>query len=126
MTNQVQNLKDKKFDLANRTTILGENIILFASQIKTGPITNPIINQIVRSGTSIGANYMEADGADTKKDFIYKIGICKRESKETLHWLRMVAIACPDLVIQARILWKEVHELVLIFSTIIRNSKLKH
>jgi len=64
--------------------------------IPTNPINNPLITQLVKAGTSIGANYMEADGAESKKDFRHKISLCKKESKETKHRLRMIAKANPS------------------------------
>ena len=84
----------------------------------------PLISQIVRAGTSIGANYMEADAASTKKDFRHKISLCKKEAKETMHWLRMIAKADYEKSEKCRTLWKEAHELTLIFSAIL-NSKRK-
>jgi len=74
-----------KYDLEERTAVFGEKIIKFAKSLKRNPINNPLISQIVRSGTSIGANYMEADAANTKKDFRYRISLCRKESKETKH-----------------------------------------
>jgi len=88
-------------------------------------INRPLVNQGVRSGTSIGANYMEADGAESKKDFIHKLGICKKEAKETMHWLRMISKANPDRKDDCRKLWKEAHELTLIFSSIINKTRNK-
>ncbi len=123
MTNQIQNQNDKKYDLEERTAKFGENIIEFCQKIPETPVTRPLINQIVRSGTSIGANYMEADAAESKKDFRHKIGICKKESKETMHWLRMIAKAVPIKKDECRELWKEVHEFVLIFSSILNKKK---
>ena len=108
-----------KYDLEERTSVFGEKIIEFAKSIKKNSINNPLISQIVRSGTSIGANYMEADAANTKKDFKYKISLCRKESKETKHWLRMIAKANPGLLKETRVLWKEAHELTLIFSAIL-------
>ena len=70
---------------------------------------------MVRSGTSVGANYMEADGAESKKDFKYKIAICKKESKETMHWFRMIAEANSEKAERCRELYKEAHKLALIF-----------
>lgn len=113
-------LNERKYDLEERTAKFGENIIIFAGKIPKNVVTLPIISQLVRSGTSIGANYCEADGAESKKDFKHKIGICKKEAKETKHWLRMIALASPESKDEARVLWKENHELVLIFSAIIR------
>ena len=88
--------------------------------IQLTSITSPLISQVVRSATSIGANYMEADAADSKKDFRFKISLCKKESKETMHWLRMLSRAAPKTIEDCRRLWKEVHELVLIFSSILK------
>lgn len=102
--------------------MFGEQIIIFAKEIPENTITKPIISQLIRSATSIGANYMEADCAESKKDFNHKIGICKKESKETTHWLHMVAIADSDKKEKCRILWQEAHELTLIFSTIVRKK----
>jgi len=121
MLNQVQNPKSKdKYDLEERTAVFGEDIIRFAKNLPRNVINNPLISQLVRSGTSIGANYMEADGAESKKDFRHKIGICKKEAKETMHWLRMIAKADGDKTDECRKLWMESHELTLIFSSILR------
>jgi four helix bundle protein len=112
-----------EYDLEERTASFGEKIIVFVKSIKNNPINNPFINQVVRSGTSIGANYMEADCASTKKDFKYKISLCRKETKETKHWLRMLAKSNPKLRSQIKILWKEAHELTLIFSAILNSNK---
>ena len=115
----------KKFDLEERTAKFGESVIEFAKKIPSNPINNPLITQFVKSGTSIGANYCEADSAESRKDFEHKMGICKKETKETRYWLRMIAKACFNLQDEARFMWKEANELLLIFSTIIRNSRSK-
>jgi len=116
----------KEFDLEERTAKFGEAVILFLKTIQINEITKPLINQLVRSSTSIGANYMEADGAESRKDFIHKLGICKKECKETKHWLRMMAVAEFNTKEKCRQLWKEVQELTLIFSSIIRNTSDKN
>lgn len=124
MTIQNQNPNDKnKYNLEERTAKFGEDVIEFAMGLKKTDINRVLTSQFVRSGTSIGANYMEADGAESKKDFNHKIGICKKESKETMHWLRMIAKANPDKSKECRKLWQEAHELTLIFSAIIRSKK---
>ena len=79
-------------------------------------------SQLVRAATSVGANYCEADDGVSKKDFRNKIGICRKESREAKHWLRMVATANDDLKTEARALWQEAKELNLIFSQIFRSS----
>ncbi|CAD7775156.1 MAG: 23S rRNA-intervening sequence protein [Candidatus Methanoperedenaceae archaeon GB37] len=124
MSNQAQNPNDKKeYDLEEGTARFGKAIIEFVKTLSRNPINGPLIRQVVRSGTSIGANYMEADGAESKKDFQHKISICKKESKETKHWLRMIAKANPNRKDQCKKLWKEAQELTLIFSSILRPKK---
>lgn len=115
----------KEFDLAERTAKFGEDVIDFLKAIKVNEINKPLISQLVRSATSIGANYEEADGAVSKKDFKNKIGTCKKESKETRLWLRMIAKSNPEKIDVCRKLWKEAHELTLIFSKIIISSNNK-
>lgn len=124
MTNGSLNstIQNKKYDLKERTAKFGENIIEFARKIHQTNITSPLISQLVRAGTSVGANYCEADDASTKKDFVYKIGLCRRESKETKHWLRMVVTAVPSLQDTAKPLRTEAQELNLIFSSIVNKS----
>lgn len=111
--------KTIKYDLEERAAKFGEDIIVFARKIQKDIVNNPLISQIVRSATSIGANYMEANQASSKKDFRNKIYICKKESNETKHWLRMLSQANPDQSEECRKLWKESQELTLIFSKII-------
>lgn len=112
------------YDLEERTAIFGEDVIKFCKQIPRGPITDTLITQLTKSGTSVGANYCEADDAESKKDFCHKIGICKKEARETKHWFRMIAIAAPELAPQARVLWQEAKELNLIFNKIVKTSRL--
>lgn len=112
-----------KFDLEERTARFGENVIDFSKKISKNSITSTLIVQLIKASSSIGANYCETDCAETKKDFEHKIGICKKESRETRHWLRMVAKANPELKEEARVLWKEANELNLIFTSIVKKSK---
>ena len=112
-----------KFDLEERTAKFAGEIIKFSQKIKKTLTTVPLISQLVRSGTSVGANYLEADDSESKKDFIHKMSISKKESRETKHWLRMIVVACPELKEEARKLWREAQELNLIFASIIRKKK---
>ena len=114
--------RKKCFDLAERTAVFGEMVIEFCRLVHEDALTRPLISQLVRSSTSIGANYCEADEAGSKKEFRYRISICTRESRETKHWLRMIAHAFPERRGHARALWKEAHELNLIFAAIYRRS----
>ena len=88
---QMTKVTPKPYDLEERTGRFGEVLIAFAKRIPANLVTEPLIPQLVRAGTSVGANYCEADDAGSKKEFCYRISICKRESRETKHWLRMVA-----------------------------------
>lgn len=102
IVNQLSN----KYPLEERTAKFGESVIQLCRSIKGDNISNPIINQLVRSSTSIGANYMEANGASSKKDFQNKIFICKKE--------------------ELRKLWSETQELTLIFQKITSTLKNDH
>lgn len=113
----------KKFDLEERTAIFGENIIILCKSIEKDIINSSIVNQLVRSSTSVGANYMEANGASSKKDFRNKIYICKKEAQETKHWLRMLNTLLPERKEELRVLWQEAHELTLIFHKITASLK---
>ncbi len=126
MTNQIKNLNDKKpkYDLEERTAKFGRETIRFVARLTSSPINLPLISQIVRSATSIGANYMEADAAESKKDFQHKIAICRKESKETIHWFRMITEANPLCQEQCQKLSREAHEFVLIFSAILKSSRM--
>lgn len=117
---------DKKvYDLEERTGQFGEDIIEFAKKVPKNVITVPLIGQLVKAGTSVGSNYCEADCAESKRDFEHKLGICKKESKESKHWLRMITKAAPELREEARRLWKEANELNLIFNAIVNKSRKK-
>lgn len=114
-----------KYDLEERTAIFGEKIIELCKKAPKTVITIPIIGQLVRSGTSVGANYCEANGASSKKDFRNKIFICKKESKETKYWLRMLGKSVPELKEECLKLWQEAQELTLIFSKIALNTSVE-
>lgn len=111
------------YDLEERTARFGEAVIDFAKTIPQNSVTNRLINQLVGAGTSVGANYVEADDAVSKKEFLKSIGTCKKETREAKHFLRMAVRAVPELRPEARKLWLEARELHLIFSKIWRSGK---
>ena len=115
--------KNRVYDLEERTARFGEAVIDFAKAIPQNPVTDRLISQLVGAGTSVGANYVEADDSVSKKDFLKSIGTCRKEARETKHFLRMIAGAVPELKLQARKLWMEARELHLIFSRIWRGRK---
>jgi len=117
-TNDRKETPSKRYDLEERTARFGEAVIVFAKQLPMNRITDPLVSQIVRAGTSIGANYCEANDAGSRKEFSYRISLCKRETRESTHWLRMVAAAVPDMTRPSRDLWSEAKELHLIFAAI--------
>jgi four helix bundle protein len=106
--------------LDERTVRFAEAIIRFAKRIPKNPVNERLISQLVGAGTSIGANYCEADDSVSGKEFKQRIGTCRKESKETMFFLRLIAAAEPDLATEARVLWREAKELNLIFGAIWR------
>ena len=126
MINAQASPKDKnskqKFDLEERTVAFSEQIIEFVKKLPQDTITKPLISQLVRSATSIGANYSEAEEANSKKDFVNKVAIAKKETRETKYWLRILSSTIPETKEQARVLWKEAQELNLILAAIIRSA----
>jgi len=115
--------KERVYDLEERTARFGEAVIDFAKSIPQDAVTNRIISQLVGAGTSVRANYVEADDAVSKKEFLKSIGTSKKETREVKHFLRMAVRAVPELKPEARKLWLEARELHLIFSKIWRSGK---
>lgn len=105
------------FDLEERTAVFGEAIVRYTKRIPHSPTNNRLIDQLVGAGTSIGANYCEANEAVSKKDFRYIVSHCIKESKETRFFLRMVAASEPSLSEEARKLYREATELLRIFAS---------
>lgn len=105
-----------KNNLEERTLNFSKQVIKVLKVIKKNNLNLPLTSQLIRSATSIGANYCEACGASSRKDFKNKIYICKKECKETKYWLEILAEAEPEIKDECRKLWKEAHELTLIFS----------
>ena len=113
------------YDLEERTARFGEAIIDFAKRMPRGALTDRIVSQLVGAATSVGANYDEADDAVSKKEFLKCIGTCKKEARESKHFLRMAARAVPELKSDARELWLEARALHLIFAKIWRSGREK-
>jgi four helix bundle protein len=114
------NAVGRPFELEERTAQFGEAIVRFAKKIQRDPANDRLIGQLVGCGTSVGANYCEADERVSKKDFRNTIGRCVKEAKETKYFLRMIAAAEPRLAAEARELFREAKELHLIFASIYR------
>ncbi|HWD93157.1 MAG TPA: four helix bundle protein [Verrucomicrobiae bacterium] len=108
------------FDLEERTAQFGEALIRFCKKIPRSPENNRLIGQLIGCGTSVGANYCEANEGVSKKDFKCSVGRCVKEAKETKFFLRMIAASEPALADEARKLYREAKELHLIFASIYR------
>lgn len=121
--NSTKTQRIKPFNLVERTALFGEDVIDILQKISINPINRSIIEQLSASSGSIGANYCEADESESRSDFIHKIGICKKETKETQHWIRLLARTNPELKEELRKLWQETQELLLIFSKITQSAK---
>jgi four helix bundle protein len=110
------------YDLGERTTLFAESAVRFARTIVVDPVTRPLISQLVRCSTSVAANYAEADEADSRKEFRYRLGVAKREAGETKLQVRVIVAACPDLRDAAVPIWREADELVRILAKIRRST----
>lgn len=121
MKSQASN--SKRYDLEERTAVFAEAVIDLMKKLPKDSINKRMIEQIIASAGSVGANYCEANEAESKKDFQHKISICKKEIKETKHWIRLLARANDDCKAEFRILWQEAQELLLIFSSIMKSSR---
>jgi len=108
------------FDFEERASVFGERIVRFAKRITRGPVNDRLINQVVGAGTSIGANFCEANDCVSKKDFRNSAKRCIKEAKETRHFLRMIVASEPSLTEEARTLYREATELIRIPATMCR------
>ena len=113
------------YDLEERTRNFSKDVINTCKKIKPSNINASIINQLVRSATSVGANYCEANAASSKNDFKNKIYICRKEVQETEYWLELLGEAEPAYKEELSQLWKEAHELTLIFNKISQSLREK-
>ncbi len=117
---QIQN--SKQYNLESRTLEFGKRIVRLAKALSRNQINLTLVSQIIRSGTSVGANYREANETATKKDFLYRMRICLKEAKETLYWLEIIIEANPEISKRTKPLLIETTELVKIFAAIIIKS----
>jgi four helix bundle protein len=112
----------KPYDLEERTALFGEAVIDFLKKVPASQITGRLIDQLSGAGSSVGANYCEADDAPSKKAYRNSISTCKREARESKFFIRMIARAVPELREEASPLWQEAKELHLIFCKLYRAS----
>jgi four helix bundle protein len=116
----------KRYDLEERTLKFTKGMTKFAKLIPQNLVNNIILSQVIRSSSSIGANYIEANEALSQKDFIMRLKICRKESKETAYWLDALDLEKEELRKECKILHDEAIQLKKIFSAIILKSKPKN
>ena len=119
----IKNLNTKKYDLEQRTYKFAKNVRDFIKDIPKISTNNIYISQLISSSSSIGANFIEANEALSKKDFYHRVRICRKEAKETNFWLLLLDLS-SNLALQNKInyLLQEVNELMKIFGAIVSKS----
>lgn len=117
--NQIPN---KKFDLEERTTNFARKVVRLCKSLPRNPINDRIIGQVVGCSGSIGASYREANDALGKKDFVMRIKISRKESKESSHWLILLADANPERISEIKDLEREAVEYKNILSAILNKT----
>ncbi len=117
--------KSNEKDIHERIYQFVIRVIKLTKTMKPTPQNLIFINQVIKSATSMGANDQEADAAESRKDFIAKYTIVKKEAKETNYWLRVISDTNPELKLRLVNLRKEGLEILLIVSKIIINTKNK-
>ncbi len=114
-----------KYDLKKRVLAFAKKLLQVTINLRKTPYNHKLIIQVISSGTSIGANYMEANGAESKKDFRHKIALSLKEAKETKFWLACLTVTNPESERGLMELWQEAHELSLIFGQTIKTCNQK-
>ena len=117
------NCNEKKYELEDRTKKFAVQLVRFIYKQDRDIINNILFTQLIKAGTSIGANYREADGAESKKDFIHKIGIVQKEASETQYWLEVLLESNIINSDGIDVLLNESTQLLAIFTAIGKTSK---
>ncbi len=112
-----------KYDLEERTLKFAKQVIILCKKLPSNTINFKLIDQLIRSAGSIGANYREANDSLGKNDFIHRLRIVRKEAKETIFWLELVKESNPEVKIDNLI--NECIQLRNIFSYIIKKIELK-
>ena len=120
---QITKFKDKKYDLEDRTLEFSKNCIDLCKSLTKDTINIELIRQLIRASSSIGANYREANDTITKKDFYHRIGICRREAKESKYWLELLLHSNQKFSNQPKVLADEALQLARIFASISKKKK---
>lgn len=113
----------KQYDLEDRTQKFAKDVIAFINCLPKTTVNVELVKQLLRSSTSVGANYIEANEALSKKDFLMRIKISRKEARESVYWLKLVEIRSPESMRKREILIEEATQLVKIFSSIVEKAK---
>jgi four helix bundle protein len=124
MTNN--QIRNKKYNLEDRTLDFAKKIISLCQSLPNNTVNFKLIDQLIRAASSIGANYIEANEALGKKDFLHRLRIARKESKETLFWLQLVLETNKNKKDQINDLIKECNEIRNILSAIINRIEMKN
>jgi len=116
---------NKYRELENRTTEFAKRVVRLCKALPKDRINNRLVDQIIRSAGSVGANYREANEVLGKKDFLYRLRIARKEAKETHHWLELIEETNPNIKKRMKNLFQEIKELRNILSTIITKAENK-
>jgi four helix bundle protein len=112
-----------RFDLEERTLRFAKDCMELCKALDKNRINTPLIDQLIRSSTSVGANYREANQSLTKKDFYYRLNVCRKEAKESGYWLELLAHVDQNNTVSVHSLIRESLELVRIFSSIVLRNR---
>jgi len=118
---QIKN--SKRYNLEERTLRFAKEVIEFVSTLPKTVANIEIMKQVIRSSGSVGSNYIEANEALSKKDFTMRVKICRKESKESRYWLRLIEVSEEDAEKRRQSLINEATELMKIFGSIVEKAK---
>jgi four helix bundle protein len=118
-----KNQNSKQYDLEERTLNFAKEVIEFVKILPGNTANAEITKQVIRSAGSIGANYIEANESLSKKDFVMRIKICRKESKESSYWLKLAELKSSSGENRRKVLIEEATQLTKIFSSIVEKSK---
>ncbi len=113
----------KRYDLEDRTFAYAKRVIAFIRNLPKTIANVEVMKQLVRASGSVGANYIEANEAVSRNDFKYRIKICRKESKESRYWLRLLELRDAEQEEERQALVQEATELMKIFGSILQKSK---
>lgn len=116
-------MEEKKYDLEERTEKFAKNVRGYCRKIKLSILNMDDVKQLLRSSGSVGANYIEANENLSKKDFVNRVKICRKEAKESMYWLRVMVMEQEEFYAERDSLHQEATELMKIFAAILRKSE---